>query len=259
MKGREVLLYLSLKHKGEWEEVREAIFKKEKIDKEAAKIAVAECEDKYITIIDEEYPTCFKDINKPPIVIFYRGDISLINDKNNKIAVVGTRKCSEYGASMTKNLVRELSKDFIIVSGLAEGIDAISHECALDNGGKTIAVLGSGIRNCYPYKNKELYKKLEDTQLILSEYPYDTPPNKEHFPFRNRLIAGLGDALLVTEAYPRSGTLITVGYALMFGKDIFCVPYSAGSNSYCNKLIKEGAKLTESAKDVFDDIKLKKV
>ena len=212
---------------------------------------------KTLTIMDPEYPLYLKQLHRPPIVLFYYGDISLINEENMKknLAVIGTRSCTEYGLKETNRIVSELGKNCNIVSGLAKGIDAMAHQTALDVGTKTIAVLGSGINNPYPKENIELYKDIiKRGGLVVSEYPNFSSPLQFHFPIRNRLIAMFSKALLVTEAYDyNSGTGITARYAYSFNKKVMAIPYPADVlNSYCNYLIQEGAVLVRSAEDVFN-------
>ena len=207
---------------------------------------------KTLTMLDDEYPEELKKLTCPPLVLYYYGDISLIQNIKKNLAVVGSRVTTEYGSETTKEIVASLAKEVNIVSGLARGIDAIAQTQCIRSGGKTIAILGSGIDYCYPEINKPLYDEIKKNHLVLSEYPGLTPPSPDKFPFRNRLIAMLSDTVLVTEAYPRSGTSITVGFALEYSKSVCCVPYSSGRFSLCNKLINQGAYLVENADDVLE-------
>lgn len=135
---------------------------------------------------------------------------------------------------------------------MALGIDTVAHRSALRNNGKTIAVLGSGIDYCYPKSNEDIYQLMKQDHLILSEYPKGLVPLKENFPKRNRIIAGLSGAVLVTEAKQRSGTMITVGHALEQGKDIFCIPSRITDYLGCNYLIQQGAKLVNNVNDIIE-------
>ena len=148
---------------------------------------------------------------------------------------------SVYGVMVSQQIVEKLKNDFTIVSGLAKGIDTIAHSGAV----KTIAVVGNGINVCYPKNNSELYKYMKEQQLIISEYPLDTPPEKYHFPFRNRLIAALGESLIVPQATLHSGAMITVNEALALGKEVYTVPYrlTDPEGSGCNYLLGQGAKM----------------
>ena len=251
MEPRENLLYLALKYKGEWNPIYEDVTNHVEIDEKEAIKEISKVNSNYITILDEEYPESLRDAYKPPFVLFYYGDISLLNDKNNKIAVVGSRKCTRYGQDMTNRLVKGISKDFIIVSGMAMGIDAIAHRAAIQSGGKTIGVLGNGINFHYLEENKEIYEELKKNHLVISEYPDMTPPNPACFPIRNRIIAGLCNNLLVTEGKIRSGTQITALLMVQKSGNVCCVPTRAGEDSICNHLIKEGAYLVETPEDIY--------
>ena len=252
MNQREILLYLSLKFLGDWDKIYECISNKEEIDLKEAEKLVKKYNGNYITILDENYPIGLKESTKPPFVIYYKGDISLLDKKHLKLAVVGSRKFSEYGKETTEMFVSKLAKDFVIVSGLALGIDSIAHTSAIINGGRTIAVLGNGINFCYLLENKDLYKELCEKHLVISEYPPGVPPDPEKFPVRNRIIAGLCDNLLVTEGQIRSGTQITACLMANKGGNVFCVPTRIGEESICNRLISEGAFLVETPEDIYE-------
>lgn len=249
---RNILIYFALKYHGEYERILQAINEKESVSQ-------AELDDlkknlpNAITIIDEEYPIELKTIYAPPLVLFYKGDISLLKEKN-KLAVIGSRNPSDYGLEATKKILNELfvCKDIIIVSGLAKGIDALAHQITIDNQKGTIAVLGCGIEYCYPKKNALLKEKITEKGLILSEYPCLTKPQKNYFPFRNRIISGLSKGVLVTDAQVKSGTQITVRFALEQGKDVFAIPHSIFKESACNVLIKEGAIPICNGKDLLE-------
>ena len=152
---------------------------------------------------------------------------------------------------MTEQVVRMLDK-YTIVSGLAKGIDSIAHY----NAKKTIAVIGNGLNVYYPYENRQLYELLFDKQLVLSEYPLDVVPLKRHFPFRNRIIAALGQAVIVTQAKEKSGTMLTVNEAINLNRDVYCIPYSYDDESGigCNLLIQQGANMIiqNNLNDIFD-------
>lgn len=250
--GREILLFLSYKYKSNWDLIMDAIRRRESIDeKEIEKISSLVKSD-YITLVDEEYPESLKKIQRPPFVLFYKGDKSLLKwETHHKISIVGSRECSKYGIESTRIIVKNLPKDYLVISGLAKGIDAISHESALDAKLKTISVLGDGLFKFYPKENTDLFNRItNEGGLVITEYFDDVSPEPENFVNRNRIIAGLCDFLLVTEAYERSGTSITVNQALSYGRDVGCIPYEISKNSICNQLIKEGAYLIETADDV---------
>ncbi|MFA6942590.1 MAG: DNA-processing protein DprA [Bacilli bacterium] len=257
MDARKLLAFLAIKYDGEYNRMVQAIKDKEHINEEELNRLLATNTASYITIIDKDYPEFFRNINRPPLVLFYYGDWKITVNFNQCVAIVGSRHPDEYGLNITKTITTELVNNGItVVSGLAQGIDRQAHEAAIKNNGKTIAVLGSGIDNPYPKSNLDIYEIMKKDHLIVSEYPGKINPDATHFPMRNRLVAALARATLVTQAHERSGTLITVSYALTMGRDIYCVPYLAGHSSSCNRLIKEGAYLVESAKDVLDLLRL---
>lgn len=198
------------------------------------------------------YPEPLSVINSPPPVLYARGQVApLLPDK---IAVVGTRKATEYYLKRTRALAHDLaSLGLTIVSGLALGIDGAAHEGALDAGGQTIAVLGSGIDVVYPPQHESLYRQVTDEGLVLSEFPPGVPPSKENFPRRNRIIAGLSHGVVVAEAPAGSGALITARLALESGREVFAFSGMPRMRSVsgCHELIKEGsAKLIDDADDV---------
>ncbi|MFH0731380.1 MAG: DNA-processing protein DprA [Candidatus Omnitrophota bacterium] len=210
---------------------------------------------KIITIFDKEYPDTLKNISSPPIVLYVKGNIE--NITKNSLAVVGSRSCTQYGIRMTKRICAVLAKlGITICSGLARGIDTVAHKQALAQGAKTIAVLGSGLNNIYPPENRKLSDEIQLNGALISEFPMDTPPLKENFPRRNRIISGLSKGVLVVEAPEKSGALITADFALKQGKDVFAVCANADSDTSlgCNNLIKQGAKLTLDASDIIEEL-----
>ncbi len=215
---------------------------------------------KALTIEDKNYPELLKQIYDPPFILYYRGDLEALNGFS--LAVVGARKYSPYGAQVTEKLTKELAYNHLtIVSGLALGIDTLAHSAAIEAGGKTIAVLGSGLdqQNIYPSQNRYLADKIQaHGGLILSEYPIGTMPLKHHFPQRNRIISGLSKATLVIEAAEKSGALITAFHALDQNREVFSVPGNIYSNSSegTNRLITMGAKLVTGAKDIIESLNL---
>lgn len=189
------------------------------------------------------YPQRLKELFDPPAVIYAKGDISLLQEPRT-MAVIGARMATSYSENALKLLLPPLiQQEFVIVSGLAKGADRLAHEAAIRYGGKTIAVLGHGLFHSYPKENDELHRYMTEHQLVITEYPPYVGVQKWHFPARNRIISGLSEALLVTEAKLKSGTLITTELALEQGKDVFVVPGNIFSelSQGTNKLIKEGA------------------
>ena len=212
---------------------------------------------------DKIYPTNLKYIYSPPIILFAKGKIEVLNRLKNTgtICVVGSRKTTDYGEQITESLIKDLVKaGIIIISGFAVGIDAVAHRTALKEGGATIAVLGCGLNINYPLKNNELKEEmLNSNGLFLSEYPPNQKATHFTFPVRNRILAGISDAVLVTEAGAKSGSLITAGFALEQGKDVFVVPHNIGvKEAYgSNKLLKDGALMVLEANDILLELQKK--
>lgn len=206
-----------------------------------------------LSILDKEYPMELKNIYNPPALLFYQGNLELLN--KGKLAVVGSRKCSEVGAQSVAKIIKELGNRFVIVSGLARGIDTSAHVAALKNGGATIAVIGCGLDVYYPKENSKLQDYISRNQLLLTEYEVGQEPKKFHFPERNRIIAGLSQGVIVAEAKIRSGSLITCERAMEEGRDIFAVPGNIldGKSDGCHQLIQEGAKCITSGFDVISE------
>lgn len=253
MKARDILIYLSVKYEGDYDSIIKAVRTHEPLDTAEVERVSSSLPFNAVTILDEkEYPDSWKHCFKTPLVVFYYGDISLIKDDKNCVSMVGSREASPYGIKMIKQFAGRVAKEkMVVVSGLARGIDAAATEGALEAGGKAVGVLGSGIDVPYPSSSLSLYEKLKSDGLLLSEYPGKCSPKRENFPMRNRIIAASGGSLVVGEAGPKSGTLITVGYALSLNKDVGCVPYLAGTESSCNRLIKEGAYLLDDEDDLL--------
>ena len=203
---------------------------------------------------DQQYPKRLLDIKDSPKVLYVEGNEELLNKPI--IAIVGTRKPTEYGRKVAKEFAQKLSeKGICIVSGLAEGIDTYAHLGAKKEKGKTIAVLGSGFKNIFPKQNLNLYKEiLEEGGCIISEYTPEEEPKSENFPIRNRIISGLSMGVLIVEARYRSGSAITARYANMQKKEIFCIPRDIDvKTSYLpNELIKNGAYLVTSYEDILE-------
>lgn len=241
MQERETLLAYSIKYQGNQDAITQAILRHEPIRHVI-------CHESYLTRLDPDFPPELLNLKNPPWVLFYRGDLRILHKP--KLSVVGSRKASGYSIRMTRELVRETSKRYVIVSGLAKGIDAVAHETAMETG-KTIAVLGCGIDGTYPKENLDLYQRVQAKGLILSEYPPGIAPIKHHFPFRNRIIAALGSFLVVTHGGMKSGTMITVNHALALGKEVICLPQPLDDESArgCNELISQGAQILTCIED----------
>lgn len=179
---------------------------------------------KKIKFEDSNYPQKLRHIQDPPKELYVIGDEKILN--NFGLAIIGCRRCSEYGKKIAKDLSFKLAKQKInIISGMARGIDSFAHISSIVAGGKTVAILGSGFNYIYPSENIELFKEIvRNGGAVVTEYPPDTRPLGSNFPLRNRIISGLSDGVIVIEASKKSGTLITVDYALEQGKNIFAVP-----------------------------------
>ena len=203
------------------------------------------------SILDDCYPWDLSEIYDAPVLLFYKGNLDLL--KFPKVAVVGGRACSKQGAKSVEKVIQGLENELVIVSGLAKGIDTAAHMAALQNGGKTIAVIGTGLDVFYPKANKRLQDYIGNDHLVLSEYGPGEQPLKFHFPARNRIIAGLCRGVIVAEAKMRSGSLITCERAMEEGRDVFAIPSSIldGLSDGCHHLIQEGAKLVTSGQDVL--------
>ena len=201
------------------------------------------------------FPRGLKEIPSPPSQLYCVGQLDIC--LGPKIAMVGSRAASWHGLQFAEALAGQLAAlGFVVVSGLARGIDAASHRGALAVGGKTIAVLGQGCDLVYPKQNQALYQEVVREGLLVSEYPDGTGPKPYHFPARNRIITGLCDALIVVEARTRSGSLISAKSALAQGREVFAVPgpVVAGAASGCHELIREGAHLLDSITDLFREM-----
>lgn len=209
----------------------------------------------YITWLSPNYPQELLELPYPPLVIFYAGNLSLLD--YSCLAFVGARQSTQYSAQVIHKLLPALvQKRFVIVSGLAKGVDRMSHEMAIRSGGLTIGVIGCGLDICYPREVLPLFGEMRKNHLVLSEYPQKTPIKKHHFPMRNRIIAGLSKATCVIEAKERSGSLITAQLALDYGKEVFAVPGEilTGQSDGCHRLIQDGAKCVVSVQDILEEL-----
>lgn len=208
-----------------------------------------------ITIFDKEYPTTLKNIPDFPYVLYGLGNKKLLQTMPS-ISVIGTRQPSDEAMKKLDYLISPLiQRKWVIVSGLAYGIDSFAHQLALQLKGYTIAVLGGGFQHLYPRQNKKLFQTIMKEGLVISEYPPHIPPRKYHFPERNRIISGLSQGTLVIEAMEKSGTMITVDQALEQGKEVFAVPGSILhlQSQGCHRLIQDGAKLVMCVEDIVED------
>jgi DNA processing protein len=204
---------------------------------------------------DAEYPERLKAIHDPPAVLFVRG--TLPGREEPAVAIVGARRATPYGLSVARRLGGELARaGFTVVSGLARGIDGAAHEGAIRAGGRTIGVMGCGLDIAYPPEHIELIEEMVRQGAVVSEFPVGTPPYRANFPKRNRIISGMSLGVVVVEAGPESGALITARLALEQGREVFAVPGPAGSamSVGTHRLLREGAKLVEGLQDIMEEI-----
>ena len=213
-----------------------------------------------ITIKDSDYPASLRNISSPPKQLYYLGAPLSDLDQRPTVAIVGSRKVSHYGGQVTAELASALARrDITVVSGLAMGVDAIAHQAVVEAGGRAVAVLPSGLDLIYPASNRQLAKRiLERGGTLITEYPFETEPFKQNFIARNRLIAGLAQATLITEAAEKSGSLHTANFALEQGREVLAVPGNITSylSTGTNNLIKSGATPITSAQDIFEALNL---
>jgi DNA processing protein len=213
-----------------------------------------------LTWLDEAYPQRLKEIEQPPPVLYLRGE--LIPDDTWAVAIVGTRRVTPYGRQVTEEVAAFLAANGVtVVSGLARGVDAIAHSAAIRAGGRTLAVLGSGVDRIYPPENRALAEQIFEHGAVLSDYAPGTPPESSNFPPRNRIISGLSMAVIVIEAGETSGALITAEFAAEQGREIFAVPGNilAPQSKGTNKLIQRGALPLLSASDIMQALNLTRV
>lgn len=205
----------------------------------------------------EDYPRLLLETSSPPAILYYQGIVQTLENQGIKplIGIVGTRNPSEYGRRWTRKITTALvQRGFVIVSGLADGIDTEAHRSCLETGGRTLAVLGTGVDVVYPARNRELYKEILHQGLVLSEYPAGTSPDRTHFPCRNRIIAGLSRAVVVMEAPTRSGALITARFANDYGRDVYVLPGSLDNprSLGCLEFISKGAQVILSENHLLE-------
>lgn len=208
-----------------------------------------------IYLDDPDFPRLLREITNPPTSLWTRGDLALLSQPS--IAVVGARDATREGRAIAYQIAADLARaGIVVVSGLARGVDAAAHTGALDVGGKTVAVLGTGIDRIYPAENKMLHERVAADGLLITEFAPESPPHLFHFPQRNRIISGLSRAVVVVEAREKSGSLITARLAGDQGRDVMVVPgpIRSGQNRGGHALLRDGAKLVESAVDILQEL-----
>jgi DNA processing protein len=204
---------------------------------------------------DSAYPRLLATIPDPPDELWVRGSVELLSAES--VAIVGSRAASPYALEIARALAFDLARcRLVVVSGMARGVDGAAHRGALEAGGATVAVLGSGVNVAYPEEHADLLEKIAETGSVISEQPPDAPPLPHHFPLRNRIISGLARAVVVVEAGEKSGSLITARCALEQGRDVMAVPGNAlsGRNRGSHALLKDGAKLVEGVDDILEEL-----
>jgi DNA processing protein len=235
--------------------VCQSIFAQAGLEEAAKEIhGAAEAGCQLLTYGSEAYPPPLKEIPDPPLVLYVRGDVSVLS--RHSLAIVGTRHPSAYGLQVARRLARDLAeRSLVIVSGLARGIDSAAHHGALEAQGKTVAVQGRGMDAVYPSENRRLADKIAESGAVISEFPLGTGPTPENFPIRNRIISGLSLGVLVVEASEYSGSLITARLATEQNREVYAVPgnITTAQSFGPNHLIKQGAKLVDQWMDVVEE------
>ena len=224
-------------------------------DADAALESAKRCGVEAIPWFDEDYPRLLNCINDPPPVLWVRGSATVLHEP--AVAIVGSRVATPYALSVGARLGGELAnRGMVVASGLARGVDSAAHRGALDAGGLTIAVLGSGLDRVYPPEHEQLAQTIANTGVVLSELGPGGPPLPENFPLRNRIISGISLAVVVVEASEKSGSLITAHHAMEQGRDVMAVPGSvlSGRNRGSHSLLKDGAKVVETADDILEEL-----
>jgi len=223
------------------------------IDKEIQRARAAGI--KMIPFSDAAYPASLRAIADPPPLLYVKGELR--DNDSRAIAIVGSRSASDYGRRIARDLARGLASfGFTVVSGMARGIDGMAHESALQAGGRTLAVLGSGVDHAYPPEHEMLYRRISENGAVISELPMGARPIAFNFPARNRLISGLSLGVVVVEATEKSGSLITASLAAEQGREVFAVPGEAGASRSrgSHRLIRQGAKLVETVEDIIEEV-----
>lgn len=243
MNRRSLIANYATYYEGDWNLIAKAI-------KDNEPPHLVEVQKNYITIFDDLYPKQFLNLRFPPWCIFYEGNLSLL--EKPAVTIVGSRNVSPYGVYVTKNCALALCKEHVLISGLARGVDGLVHETAIQYGIGTIGVIGCGLDILYPIANQRIRTIMNESHLVLSEYPNGTKPLAHHFPWRNRMLAALGDAVVVTQATLRSGTMCTVNEAIELSKEIYVAPWPLNdiNGMGCNKLIEQGAFIIASLQDL---------
>lgn len=240
---REVLVYFALKYNGDFGDILGALQRKEKVDQQLKKELFKQLRCKFVTILDDDYPKNLKEVSAPPFVLFYYGNLDILQMKT--VAYIGTEQYSEESAHSTIKFVKELvKKEFCLISGFNVGINRLVHKEAINNNGYSVAVLSNGIDKCSQRINQDIYEEMKNHQLIISEYPFEVEANKKRSVFKNRLIGGLCNALIVGECDLGAPYYKAIDYAVEHDKNVYSIPVSAlAKKQGTNELIKNGAML----------------
>lgn len=236
---------------------RRLVALRRELDLEREVERIRACGAEFLTLLDEDYPEPLRNIPDPPLALYLRGE--LLPEDRHALGMVGTRKATTYGRDVAGQLAQDLARQGItVISGLAYGIDAAAHRGALEAGGRTLAVLGSGVDVIYPANHRRLAQDICRHGALISEYPPGTLPEGRHFPRRNRLISGLSLGILVIQAPLTSGAIITANIAGEQGKEVFAVPGNIldPASAGCHRLIQDGAKLVTGVADILDELNL---
>lgn len=256
MEAKDILVALSLKYEGDYEKMLSDIRKKVPLTKEEKERGQRETKSMVVSIVDSDYPSCFRSCYQPPLLLYYYGNLSLL-EKPYRLTAIGTRHPSVYQSETCYSLLsqaEERMKDkMIVVSGMAIGLDQQCMLAAMDRGAPVVSVIGSGIDKPFPSENQGLYEYCKSGKgLVLSEYPIHCSAKPENFLFRNRLLAGISNVLFVGGGKSHSGTSVTVRYALEEGKDVLALPCNIGGDDLTNSLIKDGASPVLDTNDILE-------
>ena len=259
IKAKDVLIALSYIKKGNWDAIYSHIKEKLPLSEKDRIEAISMVKSNYITLLDDEYPDCLKNIYKPPFVLYYYGDISLLKSKYRLVAI-GSRNPTLYQTDTCYRIIKELeestNKEVVIISGMAKGMDSTMMRAAIDTNSKVISVIGSGIDNPYPKDNIAIYDYCVKNGLVLSEYPLNLEAKPKNFLFRNRILAALAPSIFVGSGKQRSGTNNSVYWATTYNKNVLALPCNQNLDDpeLTNDLIKQGATPILSSLDLKDEI-----
>lgn len=259
MNPREVLLTMSYLKSGDWNQIYESIKNKERLKDEDIIKAKKETKANFITVVDENYPECFKHLYNPPFLLYYYGNLSLLSYKY-RLTAIGTRKPTLYQNNTVYSFLQECEDKFdnkmVIISGMAKGIDQSAMKAAMDKGAPLIAVIGSGIDNPYPKDNDGIYDYCKGGNgLVLSEYPLKTQAQPNNFVFRNRILAALSYVTFVGGGKKISGSMSTVHHSVELNNEILALPCNTTGDDLTNILIRDGATSVLTSEDIIEAVR----